>query len=37
LLASLRGTYDLAAELRELDERYANVSEDEVRAAAGPD
>ena len=33
LLASLRGTYDLAAELRELDERYADLSEDEVREA----
>ena len=32
LLASLRGNYDLAGELRELDQRYADVSEDEVRA-----
>jgi excisionase family DNA binding protein len=33
LLASLRGTYDLASELRELDRRYADVSEDQVREA----
>jgi excisionase family DNA binding protein len=33
LLASLRGNYDLAAELRELDERYADLSEEEVREA----
>lgn len=33
LLASLRGTYDLAKELAELDERYGDVSEDAVRSA----
>lgn len=33
LLASLRGTYDLAEELRRLDERYADMSEEQVRKA----
>lgn len=33
LLASLGGTYDLAAELAELDARAAGVSEDDVRRA----
>jgi excisionase family DNA binding protein len=33
LLASLRGNYDLASELRELDERYADLAEDQVREA----
>lgn len=33
LLASLQGTHDLAAELAELDERFADVTEDDVRAA----
>lgn len=33
LLASLRGTYDLAGELAVLDERFADVSEEQVRAA----
>jgi excisionase family DNA binding protein len=33
LLASLRGNYDLASELRELDERYADLSEEQVREA----
>ncbi|MGH3042150.1 MAG: helix-turn-helix domain-containing protein [Gaiellaceae bacterium] len=33
LLASLRGNYDLATELAKLDERYAEVSEDQVREA----
>lgn len=37
LLASLRGTYDLAAEIRELDERHADVTDNEVRAALGDD
>jgi excisionase family DNA binding protein len=32
LLASLRGNYDLAGELRELDERHSEISEDDVRA-----
>jgi excisionase family DNA binding protein len=33
LLASLRGNYDLAAELRELDERHAKLTDEQVRAA----
>jgi len=33
LLASLRGTYDLGAELAELDKRFADVTEEQVRAA----
>lgn len=33
LLASLRGNYDLAGELRDIDDRNANLSEDEVRGA----
>lgn len=33
LLESLRGTYDLAGELAALDERFAGVSEERVRAA----
>jgi excisionase family DNA binding protein len=33
LLASLRGTYDLAAEISALDERLADVTEDDVRRA----
>ncbi len=33
LLASLRGTYDLAGELAALDERFADVTEGQVRAA----
>jgi excisionase family DNA binding protein len=33
LLASLRGNYDLAAELRKLDQRYAELSEEQVRDA----
>lgn len=37
LLASLRGTYDLAAELRELDARQVEMTDDEVRAALGED
>ena len=32
LLASLRGNYDLAGELRELDQRHSEISEEEVRA-----
>lgn len=32
LLASLRGNYDLAAELKELDERYEGVTEEQVRS-----
>ena len=34
LLASLRGNYDLAAELKELDERHQEVTEEHVRSAA---
>jgi excisionase family DNA binding protein len=34
LLASLRGNYDLAGELKELDERHRDVSEEQVRSAA---
>lgn len=33
LLASLSGNYDLATELRELDDRYAEVTEDDVHRA----
>ncbi len=33
LLASLRGNYDLASELRKLDQRYAGLSEEQVREA----
>jgi excisionase family DNA binding protein len=32
LLASLRGNYDLADELRELDKRHSEISEEELRA-----
>jgi excisionase family DNA binding protein len=32
LLASLEGTHDLAAEIAALDARFADVSEDDVRA-----
>jgi excisionase family DNA binding protein len=34
LLASLRGNYDLASELKELDERHQDVSDEQVRSAA---
>lgn len=37
LLASLRGTYDLAAELAELDERHSQLTDEGVRAAAAED
>lgn len=37
LLASLRGNYDLATELRELDERNANVTDEQVRSALAED
>ncbi len=33
LLSSLRGNYDLAAELRELDERNAALADEQVKAA----
>jgi excisionase family DNA binding protein len=33
LLASLQGTYDLAAEIAALDEHLADVTEDDVRRA----
>jgi excisionase family DNA binding protein len=35
LLASLRGTYDLAVELKELDERHQDVTEEQVHSATG--
>jgi hypothetical protein len=35
LLESLRGNCDLAAELAGLDERFAGVTEGQVRAALG--
>lgn len=34
LLASLRGTYDLAKELSELDERYAGLTDEQIRTMA---
>jgi excisionase family DNA binding protein len=34
LLASLRGNYNLAEELKELDERHQEVTEEQVRSAA---
>jgi len=38
LLACLSGTYDLAAEIRELDERYGDIDEQDVlRALDGSD
>lgn len=37
LLSSLRGNYDLAAELRKLDERNAGLSDEQVRTAMGED
>lgn len=33
LLSSLRGNYELAAELRELDERNAELTDEQVQAA----
>jgi excisionase family DNA binding protein len=33
LLASLRGTYDLAGELRQLEEKRGHLSDDEIAAA----
>lgn len=35
LLSSLRGNYDLAAELRKLDERHADLRDEQVQAAMG--
>jgi excisionase family DNA binding protein len=35
LLASLRGNYDLGAELRDLDERNAELTDEQVLAALG--
>ena len=35
LLASLRGTYDLAGELRQLEARYGDLSEEQIAAARG--
>jgi excisionase family DNA binding protein len=37
LLASLGGTYDLAAELAELDARFSGISDEDVRRAAVDD
>jgi excisionase family DNA binding protein len=37
LLASLRGNYDLGAELRELDRRRAGVTDEDVRKAVTDD
>jgi excisionase family DNA binding protein len=37
LLASLRGNYDLGAELRNLDERNSDVTDDQVLAALSED
>lgn len=37
LLASLRGNYDLAAELRKLDERSAELTDEQVQTAVGAD
>lgn len=37
LLASLRGTYDLAGELRQLEERHGALSEEEIAAALSDD
>ncbi|MCW2980621.1 MAG: Helix-turn-helix domain [Solirubrobacterales bacterium] len=37
LLASLRGNYDLGAELRDLDERNAELTDEQVLAALGED
>jgi excisionase family DNA binding protein len=37
LLASLRGNYDLGAELRGLDERNAELTDEQVLAALGED
>lgn len=33
LIASLRGNYDLAGELRELDERNAKLTDEQIKAA----
>jgi excisionase family DNA binding protein len=37
LLASLRGNYDLGAELRDLDKRHAELTDEQVLAALGED
>jgi excisionase family DNA binding protein len=37
LLAALRGNYDLGSELRELDERNADVTDEQVLAAPSED
>lgn len=37
LLASLRGTYDLAGELRRLEAKHGELSEEQVAAALGDD
>ncbi len=35
LLASLRGTYDLASELRQLEEKHGHLSDEEIGVALG--
>jgi excisionase family DNA binding protein len=37
LLASLRGNYDLAGELEQLERKYADLSEDEIQSALSND
>lgn len=37
LVSSLRGNYDLAAELRELDQRNAELTDEQVQAALAED
>jgi excisionase family DNA binding protein len=37
LLASLRGTYDLAGELRRLEEKHGDLSDEQIAAALGDD
>jgi excisionase family DNA binding protein len=37
LLSSLRGTYDLADELRQLEEKHGQLSEQEIATALGDD
>jgi excisionase family DNA binding protein len=37
LLASLRGTYDLADELRQLEEKHGHLSGEEIAAALSDD
>jgi excisionase family DNA binding protein len=37
LLASLRGTYDLAGELRQLEEKHGDLSDEEIAATLSDD